>query len=827
MVSFIIRIGTRLFISRMVSTMDNDDGVSVTSTAASEQREEYLVDRIVGERENEGVKEYFVMWEGYPDHRCTWEPETNFNDGVIIPTWEHTKMRVKRRLEEPFDVAALEQKIRDWEEATALRKLLRREKRKRLGLPVAESEEEEEEAQDEDNPFSESDQQSQTLTERTLDTPRSHQRGKKKSVSDTSESSSDESDNVPLTSRTDSIESQTVSSDDDRPLVRKKGTAKLIKKRPYQGTQRPSKIAPEIPKATHSMDETTLTKGLNVSDGLSQKGNREPRDETAQAGKAGKPPSAPPKPHAVLNLRRASIETPVKKPSNPQPLRPKPPNPVEVEPTPKKRGRPVGWRKYSGTLDQDDKELQQPKVGVKTAPSSARRKVTGSVISKNWNKPIPKKRISFVTASSTAENPGVGNAKNQNRFRNLATQHRFAKASRNEPPPRMEDLILYNAKEGPPKPGAKNLTPFQMIQAKINAESSMPVGSMGEHEPSFSFGDSEKSPKYVNAMPLKIQRSPVSPLAIETKKSVTFAELEDKGDSPITSITGTRKTVMFAEPEDMPTSPVKVAAGTRRTVTFVEPGHNSKSPAEPGEILLTSPQNDAFMEGPLEEDGDKADRDAMDISSDYSPPEAMTIDTTGKGVSDAQQLINSWGFQNPPSARPDPLIRSANNDSRLSRSRQDHKSTDDDFGHPLIGEEPILLGETEREQKLWDKPSSNHTSAQVMRAGDSDPSMIGPRWSSRGFNGRGDPDETSVILPWNQVQGNATQHTRNCTVFGALFKGENFVVSVAYVGLPFVVRTLFLSIKVPPKDVNVHLRHVCTVEDYKRYFHTVSSATML
>ena len=793
---------------------DDDDNVSVTSTAASEEREEYLVDRIVGERENEGTTEYLVMWEGYPDYRCTWEPENNFNDGVILPTWNHTKLRVKRGLEQPFNVTALEQKIRDWEEATALRKHLRREKRKRIGLPVAESEEDEEEAQDEDS----HEQQAQILTEETLHSPHPRQEAEKQSESDTVEYSSDEDDNVLPMHRTDSIASQSISSDEDRPVLRKKGIARKLS---YQGTQQPSKTARENPKGAHETHEKLLTAALRAShDDISQQEQRKRQENTTQMKNASKPALGHAKPRGDLTSRRTSIETSLKKSSKPQPTNPhfvrsEPLNPVEISDTPKKRGRPVGWRKHPTPSDSTSKEPQQPRVGVKTAPSFTKRKVTGSVISKNWNKPIPKKRLSFATSSHVTDNPGITNAKNQNRFRNLATQHKFAKASRNEPPPRMQDLVLYNAKDGPPKPGVKHLTPFQMIQAKMAAEASGSAGQTIEKERKVSFGDIEESPDDANPTSPEIPQPSAPPLTIETRKSVSFLEQEGKSDSPNVHSTGLRKTVMFADVEDMVASPVNVSVGNGVKKTPTESDHVLNSPVELSHETssITNPQSAAIIEEPQEKYGDEVDGDPMDLSPDYSPPENMAVDTTRHTLSDAQRLINSWGFQNPPSTRPDPLERSVTNGSRRSRPNVKYES----------GKEPpgdlATVKASPLSEEVGEKDSCEPSiySLQDARHGKSDVTS-----TSSGWYDPSNTEEVPPVLSWSQTQGNVGQHTFGCHVYGTIFRGEYFAMKCAFKGLPYLSKTLFLSIKVPPKDVNVKIRHTLTPENYKRYFHTVS-----
>ncbi|KAI9823701.1 MAG: hypothetical protein M1819_001145 [Sarea resinae] len=123
----------------MASDHDSDDSISVTSTAASEERDAYPVERILAEIEDEnGDPFYLVKWEGYPNSRSTWEPRSSFadNDDETLPEWEARKQRIEEGLELPFDIDAFAAKVRSIESANANKKARRRAKRIKLGLPV-------------------------------------------------------------------------------------------------------------------------------------------------------------------------------------------------------------------------------------------------------------------------------------------------------------------------------------------------------------------------------------------------------------------------------------------------------------------------------------------------------------------------------------------------------------------------------------------------------------------------------------------------------------------------------------------------------------------
>lgn len=117
---------------------DEDDSVSITSTAPSEVREEYPVERILHEEEQDGEKHYLIYWADYSIERATLERRENI-DQVTIDEWNTTKMRIDRGLEKPFDIEAWKARQREIGRATENRRWRRREKRKRLGIEVSPS----------------------------------------------------------------------------------------------------------------------------------------------------------------------------------------------------------------------------------------------------------------------------------------------------------------------------------------------------------------------------------------------------------------------------------------------------------------------------------------------------------------------------------------------------------------------------------------------------------------------------------------------------------------------------------------------------------------
>lgn len=136
-----------------VKLESDDDAFSITSTAPSEVRETYPLEKILAERSTEDdsgsgeVKEYLVKWDGYGLDRSTWEPGDNFEDKVSLFLWQEQQMRETRGLAVPFDVEAWEDRQDEIREAKCERHARRNRKRAKLGLPVSIWSEENEDAE--------------------------------------------------------------------------------------------------------------------------------------------------------------------------------------------------------------------------------------------------------------------------------------------------------------------------------------------------------------------------------------------------------------------------------------------------------------------------------------------------------------------------------------------------------------------------------------------------------------------------------------------------------------------------------------------------------
>ncbi|KAM0110854.1 hypothetical protein ACP6JB_003424 [Aspergillus fumigatus] len=117
--------------------MSDDDDISITSTAPSEQESEYEVETILAELEfDDGIK-YLVKWANYPIERCTWEPPESFCNEQTLIDWNKKKNSIAEGKRPAFDLVSFENHLAALERAKHDRKQRRAAKRRRLGLDGA------------------------------------------------------------------------------------------------------------------------------------------------------------------------------------------------------------------------------------------------------------------------------------------------------------------------------------------------------------------------------------------------------------------------------------------------------------------------------------------------------------------------------------------------------------------------------------------------------------------------------------------------------------------------------------------------------------------
>ena len=505
--------------------ISDEDSISLTSTIDSVKKKnnEYVIDEIIAERDNDGIMEYLARWEGYPDERCTWEIKANFTD-VTLLDWETQKMRVARGYAEPYDVEALLDRVEAWISATRQRKSRRRAKRLRLGYPVSDEDDSYEEVEvfssdeedEEESPVAEISPESigvilpdgrrqsgfkevsssrpvapvakmaRNRTEEELSgslhdvhgaqsakTNRIHGPGKAPTAimfqpqkKDSSSAGSKSLSASPGTSPTDIFFGQAENA--------------------RQGDQ-----AAGLPKKGSSAAKSSPTKSKV---GIDRRGSL-PKNHSSEREQASKLSSASSPKHAPPARRRASLAGPDslrkrrKEPSPPEPVSPaiqNPRRPSLPQPSSKSTGKSsktprrstdaipgnsTGTKRTqinSGGRGPARLSLSKPKS---SATSSNKVGVSGAAVLRNWNK-APKRR------KSNAFQPGSSDKPSQ-KFSKL---RKYEKRGRNEPAPNIEKLTFMDLKSGgvakksslavpkinPPK------TPYQLIQERLKADGNAP-----------------------------------------------------------------------------------------------------------------------------------------------------------------------------------------------------------------------------------------------------------------------------------------------------------------------------------------------------------------
>ena len=511
------------------SEISDEDSISLTSTVSSvkEENNEYVVEGILAERDDDGITKYLARWEGYPDERCTWEIRSHFTD-VTLLDWETQKMRVARGYAEPYDVEALLDRVKAWISAAKQRKSRRRAKRLRLGLPVAPIEEtvsdgddsyEEVEALSSD----EEDEQESPASEISTESKSVTVSDSRRQSSSKENQSSSSRPTAPVAKMARNQTKEEISGNlNDAPgaqaagLNRTQGPGKAPTAVMFRPQKRDSDSV-----GSKSLSVSSDTSPTEISFGQARNGKRDQavglpkkgsgaakssptkskvgidgrgslsKNHSPETEQASKLSSASSPKHALSARRRSSLADTDslrklrKEPPPPSPVSPAIQNPrrgslpqpsskstIKSARTPRKstKGSPgnlTGTKQTqigSGSRGPARLSLFQSKS---SAISSKKVGVSGAAVLSNWNK-APKRRKSNAFQPGSSDKPS----------HKFSTVRKYEKRGRNEPAPNIDMLTFMDLKSGgvakksssvipkinPPK------TPYQLIQEGLKAD---------------------------------------------------------------------------------------------------------------------------------------------------------------------------------------------------------------------------------------------------------------------------------------------------------------------------------------------------------------------
>lgn len=487
--------------------VSDEDSISITSTAPSEPREEYPVEAIIAEREVDGAAEYLVRWEGYPDERCTWEPESSFQSDDTLFDWKTQKMRFSQGIATPCNIEALLDRVENWITASEHRKDRRRMKRMRLGIPVTPIETDVDDEIRNDRRQTIAGKEVQTGFSQALSSKGTL--SKKETNSAKSQRSSEQTDGRHNTSK-------------ERPQVFKgheeKAAINVVRNAPTAVMFHPQRQEDQSSNHPISTAHASLESPIKSSAGNFRK---------ATDAVKNLPPIRDS--HPELHPQRQEIQSPIhhrstSKSSTESPFKssvgpvrkttdfaqklpttrdslseressitnPRSSLPSTLPPKPiidmYRRGAVTNSRSgmvWPVSPSKDTHAPKQAQMGssgrgparlhpsnIQPGPTSSKRpSVTGAALLNNWNKSVkPRKSLAY---QRTLPKP---NERAQEKFGKLSVKRKYEKAGRNEPAPDIDKLVFMDLKKPPAKKSALSLpglkipskTPFEMIQESLN-----------------------------------------------------------------------------------------------------------------------------------------------------------------------------------------------------------------------------------------------------------------------------------------------------------------------------------------------------------------------
>lgn len=816
--------------------VSDEDSVSITSTVPSEPREEYPVEAIIAEREADGSTEYLVRWEGYPDERCTWEPESSFQSEDTLFDWKTQKMRVSRGLSTPCDIEALLDRVEKWITASENRKARRRSKRMRLGMSVAPMETDVDDESHNDRRQPKLGKEVQTGF----------------SQAPLNKGTSSKKDTIPAGSRRGSEHTdgqlnqlqerlQVFTGQEENTSMNVPGHAPTAvmfhPQRQDQGSNHSTSTAQtslESPIKSSggmfrkSMDATKELPPIRDSHLELHPQRQEVQSSNHPKSTAKTSPASPTKssvgivkkttdsvkklPTARDSLPEQESSIPNLKSSLPSTLPPK----VNSS-NPNGRGSASNSRSGMVGPISPTKETHSPRQvqmgrsgrgparlaisNLKPSPTNPKRpSITGAALLKNWNKNVKPRRLMAYQGSLPNANERA-----PEKFGKLSVKRKYEKAGRNEPAPDFRKLIFMELKPAVKKPslslpGLKipSKTPFEMIQEGLN-ESNM-------NDPRFVETPVSSTSEAITAQPAK---GPDDQGATSTE---TNSPNRSYNPSQVNTVLEPAENVSLhstQNPKKKPSVPFETyMQQTASSLSAVPSNIVTQNSGPPSTKTVSSEKSLEHQEMPAlpQHSHDTEPQPANPVMAGMSTAQDAEYSPIQNPKEPGAKMPQSPTSNTQPTSRKEPKlsVQVPVSDLHNSPKQTDPSSTTSIFNAP---------------------PASMNQPASPTQAIRSTPSLSkGSKINSKAQHNIKRKKMQLGLFDLTEEERDFASSNNSHDVIGTLLIGPEgqHLGEIRFRVLEFSSKKLLLNIKVPPRQMHFWFQQICTAEDYRAYYHTVS-----
>ncbi|KAI9846157.1 MAG: hypothetical protein M1837_004271 [Sclerophora amabilis] len=435
-----------------ISDTSDEDSISLTSTAASEEREEYPVEEILAESTANDDEDplYLVKWLGYPSTRSTWEPVGSFTDESTLREWAEKKKRIECGDEEPFDLDDFETRVEAINQETEDRKARRDAKRERLRYaePHHRKPEPRRRARGRRRRAEDSSEDDMFGREEWADNELQPRRGKHRSSGKEKQKHQEDDE---------AFEAEDTSEDS---LMEELRTGR--RRRPAQDSELTDLRKPKTKTSQLTNEDAGSSLGRNAAIGIEEK--QEPKKKE-KSGIQSQLVSIDLLPRAQRRLSVSQSGEPFVDRAKPIIFDRAPAAKPRVPPVPTRSGIndssrfAPGVKKvpHSGTaygsgpgptrnrapevprmgkVGTGPARLSDRKISQASRPSQSKAHMQGTDVLRNWAAPPPKRH-------RTKPIPGFADDPHAPMFKHLSIARKFEKAARNEPPPNLGSLQLF------------------------------------------------------------------------------------------------------------------------------------------------------------------------------------------------------------------------------------------------------------------------------------------------------------------------------------------------------------------------------------------------